>query len=99
MHHQPPNAVDLCRALRPEDLVNWLTEERFFEQLSDATKLKFVAAEIHGETFMERCWDVEFNSGRIGLPIGPADRLASKVLQIYRNAGMSSVLMLLSTSY
>jgi hypothetical protein len=55
----PPNAVDLCRALRPEDLVNWLTEERFFEQLSDATKLKFVAAEIHGETFMERCWDVD----------------------------------------
>jgi hypothetical protein len=87
----PPNAVDLCRALRPEDLVNWLTEERFFEQLSDA--------EIHGETFMERCWDVEFNSGRIGLPIGPADQLASKVLQIYRNAGMSSVLVLLSTSY
>jgi hypothetical protein len=94
-----PNALDHCRSLKAEDLVHWLTEERFFEPFSDNVKVKFAAAEVPGEMFVMRCWDAIFNRDILGLPAGPAVQLWFKILQVYSNAGMSSVLVLLSTSY
>jgi hypothetical protein len=95
----PPNALDHCRSLTAEDLVHSLTEERFFERFGDNVKVKFAAAEVPGEMFVTRCWDAIFNRDILGLLAGPAVQLSFKILQVYRNAGLSSVLVLLGTCY
>jgi hypothetical protein len=101
-HRNPVRTSLLATVYRtqdPHELIDLLTEEGFFGRLGEETQRTFIDAHVDGETFVDKCWNQKYNMKHIGLPVGDAYRLAAVVREIYQAAGMSSVLMLLSTSY